>query len=121
MRRNKDVGIDIGRVSLRAAHAGIFHQNPKTAAERRVVVLQRNALLQGHGLFPACLLGAGGEMTFALGGARSFLLRVAENAQAFEPRLLDEVEQRLEILLRFPGKADNEGGANDQTRHECGR
>src|SRR5205823_8473904 len=40
--------------------------------------------------------------------ARPVLLRIFENAEPFEPRPLDEFQQRRERLLGFAGKTDDE-------------
>ena len=69
------------------------------------------SLLQRHRAVPAGLLHLGGNLVGHLGGARAFFLRVAEDAEALELRLADEVAQFVDVGLGFAGEADDEGRA----------
>ena len=52
------------------------------------------------------------ELASILRGARTFFLRVGEDAEPLEPRALDEVEQVFEFLFGLAGKADDERRAD---------
>ena len=74
----------------------------------------RNRLLVRHEAMPALLLHLGRDgCREIVGDARRDRL-VAEAADAIELRLVEPVEQQLEILVGLAGKADDEGRADGE-------
>ena len=104
-----DPAVDVRRVRLAARDPGLVDQDLDGLADALGADGGGDFLLQGHHPVPAALLLLGRNLARHLAGARALLLRIAEDAEALEPRLADEFAQLVDVRLGLAGEPDDEG------------
>ena len=86
-------------------------------AELPGVFLRGDPVLQGGQPFKALLHHGFGKLVRQVCGGRAGPLGVLEGERSGEPRLLHDIQGRLEVLFGFAGEADNDvrgdGGVRD--------
>ncbi|MGI8644446.1 MAG: hypothetical protein ACR2LS_10060, partial [Thermomicrobiales bacterium] len=78
-------------------------ENIERAADQRLVLLERDALLELHDDVASLNRNLWWNRLLERGGLGAVLGRVWEDADMVELRFLDESPQRLELLLRLAG------------------
>lgn len=111
-RGEDDFAVDIGGIGHGAGGGGGIDQNTKLFADKRGGARGRDLLLGGHGATVTGFFNRGGDLIVHFGGATARLLGIGEDAHAIEFRLLNKLEQSLELGFSFAGKPNNESGAN---------
>src|SRR5262245_14523241 len=113
-----NVAVDLGRVPMRTRDCALivnlvdYHLDHVANAAREQ--LGADGLLALHE--PRITLGLNllGHMTLERVGGGAIDILVFEAADAGEPRLVEPMEQKLEILLGLSGEADDESGTDGE-------
>ncbi len=115
----EDASVDVWGIGVAACHEWLIHQRADSAADLCGGDFSGDFLLKFHGLAVAGGLGFVGDLVLHFGGARTFFLRIGEDAEAFEPGAFDEVEEVFEFLFGFAREPDNEGGTDMDAGDAC--
>lgn len=110
--RDVNATVDIGRIGVAAGDSDFFDEDFDRVAHATLADLGGDGLLKPHQTVPTGLFGFGGNLVLHLGATRAFLLRIPENAEAFEFGFADKRLEFGDIGFGLARKADNEGGAD---------
>ena len=118
-----DGAVDLRRVALAAALAAgppaLVDDDLEPPADFPRELFRADRLLPQHQALVARRLDPGRHRGKSqIVGRRALYRLVLEGADAVELRLIEPVEQELEILLGLAGKTDDEGRADRQLRAE---
>src|SRR5437667_10715188 len=88
-----------------------FNEDLQLTADKRLGHSLCNGMLRGHGAIAALLFYSVGYLILHASGARTFLLRIREHAEALELGLSHEIQQRFETRVGFARETHNKRSA----------